>query len=51
MYLSVRNKASEYGLSSLTLGLLNEGTTPSFCSVASIVAPFIGLPLSECRAN
>jgi hypothetical protein len=23
--LSVRNKASEYGLSSLTLGLLNEG--------------------------
>ena len=40
MNLSVRNKASEYGLSSLTLGLLNEGTTPSFCSVASIVAAF-----------
>ncbi len=41
-------KASEYRLSSLTQGRLNEGTSPSFCSFASIVAPFIGLPLSEC---
>ena len=49
-YFTVRNSASEYGLSSLTRGRLKEGTTPSHCKVASIVAPFIGPPLSEkCR--
>ena len=47
LYFSVRKSASEYGLSSLTRGLLKEATTPSRCSVASIVAPFIGPPLSE----
>src|SRR5262249_27938696 len=50
-YLSVRNSASEYGLSSDTLGRLNDGTTPRRCSVASIVAPFIGPPLSACSTQ
>jgi hypothetical protein len=31
----------------LTEGRLNDGTTPSLCRVASMVAPFIGEPLSE----
>ena len=47
LYFRVRKSASEYGLSSLTRGLLKGATTPSRCSVASIVAPFIGPPLSE----
>ena len=34
-------------VSLLTEGRLNDGITPSCCNVASIVAPFIGLPLSE----
>jgi len=42
---------SEYGLSLLTAGRLKDGITPSACSVASIVAPFIGLPLSECKTT
>src|SRR5258708_10330632 len=50
-YLSVRNRASENGLSSLTLGRLKEATTPRRCNVASIVEPFIGLPLSECSTR
>jgi hypothetical protein len=32
-------------------GLLNDGMMPSFSSVASIVAPFIELPLSECSTT
>src|SRR5262245_47786992 len=39
------------GLSSDTLGRLNEGTPPRRCSVASIVAPFIVPPLSVCRTQ
>src|ERR1019366_2546490 len=35
----------------LTLGRLNDGTTPSACIVASIVAPFMGPPLSECNVR
>ena len=35
----------------LTLGLLNDNATPSDCIVASIVEPFIGLPLSECSVR
>ena len=35
------------GLSSLTLGRLKDGTMPRCRSVASIVEPFIGPPLSE----
>ena len=50
-YFSVRNSASENGLSSETRGRLNDGTTPRRCSVASIVAPFIGPPLSECSTQ
>ena len=42
----VRNSDSENGLSLETLGRLNDGTTPSRCIVASMVAPFIGPPLS-----
>lgn len=45
-YFRVRNSASEYGLSSLTAGRLNEGATPSSRSVASMVAPRMGPPLS-----
>src|ERR1019366_8449263 len=45
-YFNVRKSASEYGLSSLTLGRLNDGMMPSHCMVASIVAPFIGPPFS-----
>ena len=44
---SVLNKDSENGLSLLTEGLENDGMTPSFCIVTSIVEPLIGLPLSE----
>ena len=47
----VRNRASEKGLSLLTAGRLKAGTTPSCCRVASIVAPFIGAPLSECSVS
>ena len=43
----VRKSDSEYGLSLLTLGREKEGTTPNLCKVASMVAPFIGAPLSE----
>jgi hypothetical protein len=39
------------GLSLLTAGRLKEGTTPRRCKVASIVAPFMGAPLSECRTS
>jgi len=46
-YFKVLNKDSEYGLSLLTDGRLNDDITPSRCSVASMVAPFIELPLSE----
>ena len=46
-YLSVRKSASEKGLSSLTRGREYDGITPSFCNVASSVAPRIGPPLSE----
>jgi hypothetical protein len=49
-YFSVRNNDSEYG-SLLTDGRLNEGTTPSVCAMASSVAPFIALPLSQASAN
>jgi hypothetical protein len=35
----------------LTPGRLKELTTPSDCSVASIVAPFIGPSLSACSAS
>jgi len=35
----------------LTAGRLNEGTTPRRCRVASMVAPFMGEPLSECRVR
>ena len=45
-YFSVRNSASENGLSSLTFGRLNDERTPSSRIVASIVAAFIGAPLS-----
>jgi hypothetical protein len=37
------------GLSLLVAVRLNAGTTPRRCRVASMVAPFIGAPLSECR--
>ena len=37
------------GLSLLTAGRLKEGTTPRRCKVASMVAPFMGATLSECR--
>jgi hypothetical protein len=47
----VRNNDSAYGLSLLTRGRLNEATTPRFSNVASIVAPLIGLPLSECNTS
>ncbi len=47
----VLNNDSEYGLSLLTAGRLNDGITPKACKVASIVAPFIGLPLSECSTT
>jgi len=40
---------SEYGLSLLTRGLLRDGVTPNSYKVANMVAPFIGLPLSECK--
>ena len=50
-YFNVRKSASENALSSLTLGLLNDATTPRSRSVASIVAPFIAPPLSECRVS
>ena len=30
-------------------GRLNDGITPKACKVASIVAPLIGPPLSECK--
>ena len=46
-YFNVLNMASENGLSLLTDGLLKDLTIPSDCMVASIVAPFMGLPLSE----
>lgn len=46
-----RNSDSANGLSLLTRGRLNDGTTPSFSNVASIVAPFIALPLSECSTT
>jgi hypothetical protein len=32
-------------------GRLNEWLTPSVCKVANMVAPFIGLPLSECSTT
>lgn len=48
-YFKVLNSDSEYGLSLLTDGRLNEGTIPNVCSVTSIVAPFMGPPLSECE--
>src|SRR5688500_8051568 len=51
VYFSVRNRASEYGLSSETCGRLNEGTMPSHCSVEIIVLPRIGVPLSECSTR
>jgi hypothetical protein len=51
LYFIVRNKDSEYGLSSLTRGRLNDGTTPRLWRVHSIVAPFIGPPLSECKVS
>src|SRR5512144_2368840 len=51
VYLSVRNSASEYGLSSETCGRLKEGITPSHCSVDSMVLPRIALPLSECSTR
>jgi len=38
---------SEYGLSLLTQNRLNVDMIPSFCSVASMGALFIGEPLSE----
>ena len=45
-YLTVRKSDSEYGLSLLTRGRLNEVATPRAISVARSVAPFIGPPLS-----
>ena len=51
MYFMVPNRLSEYGLSLLAEGRLNDGTTPNLCSVASMVAPFMGDPLSECSTN
>src|SRR5208337_893618 len=51
LYFKVLNNDSEYGLSLLTLGLENEGITCNLCRVDSIVAPFMGEPLSECRYN
>ena len=35
----------------LTEGRLNDGTIPNLCSIASMVAPFIGEPLSECNTK
>ncbi len=46
-YFSVLKIDSENGLSLITAGLENDGTTPSFCIVTSIVALFIGPPLLE----
>src|SRR5260370_1857359 len=40
----VVNVHPTYQFSLLTAGRLNDGITPSACSVASMVAPFIGLP-------
>ncbi len=51
MCLSVRNSASEYGLSLHTCGRLNDGTMPSHCKVAIIVLPRIGFPLSACSTS
>ena len=35
----------------LEAGRENDGVTPSRCSVTSIVAPFIGAPLSACSVR
>ncbi len=48
-YLSVRNKASEYGLSSLTRGRLNDGMTPNRSSVPTIDTDF-SHSLTHCSA-
>src|SRR5260370_34821646 len=40
----VVNVHPTYQFSLLTAGRLNDGITPSACSGASMVAPFIGLP-------
>src|ERR1019366_4379907 len=50
-YFIVRKRASENGLSSLTLGRLKDATTPRRCNVASMVDPFIGPPLSACKTR
>ena len=47
LYFSVLKILSAYALSLLTLGLEFEGVIPSLYSVSNIVAPFIGVPLSE----
>lgn len=44
-YFSVRNIATDNGLSFETLGLLKDDSTPSFSMVAFIVQPFIGAPV------
>lgn len=48
---SVRKSASELKLSSLTLGRLREGVIPSYRTVASVVAPSVGPPLSQCTVR
>src|SRR4051812_38871287 len=48
---SVRNSASEYGLSSETCCRLKDGMTPSHCNVEIIVLPRMGAPLSECSTR
>ena len=48
-YFNVLNSDSENGLSLLTDGRLNDGTTPKSCNFASMVADFMGEPLSECN--
>ncbi len=50
-YFIVRNKDSEIGLSSLTHGRLNDAAMPRPSSIASIVDPFIGPPLSACSVS
>ena len=47
----IEQRLTSCGLSSLTEGRLKEGTTPRRCKVASLVAPFMGAPLSECRTS
>ena len=51
LYFAVQNSHSENGLSFDTLGRPMDAAIPISCSFASIVAPFMGDPLSECSSR